>query len=614
MTTIIITLINEKNVYAVDFSNSIEISVNTENLGSVSDGYRYECNSYRFEVPDDGTVTVVLSYPRQSSTSDCWTVRLYNSEYTLIEEMIAKGNYEQTSMLPIGLAKGDYYLTVASAYEYSARSTDIYTLQVNYSESEFWEKEFNEDFGSATQILSGLEYSGTIRSGYKYEHDYYRFEIAEDGVVDVSMSYGRQGNSSAVWNFTLYNKECEEIYTQTAYGNVEKTSMPSMGLPAGEYFVKVQSYNEYRSFSTDTYKLKVDFSSSDRWEKEFNDEFNTANEIILNEKYYGTIRDGRKYEDDIYKFTLTENGYIDASLLYDRLGKTDAIWEMRLYNAELQLMCWAYAHGNVEETKMTTMGLSAGDYYIMVLSVNDYSAISTEKYSVVVNFVSSDNFEKEFNNDFNSANPVTINKYFSGTTKGGGHYEHDYFYFDTSRSGQYVFRFTALQQNTTDYCWKVRFYDENYKEFGSIDIKGNKTNCYNIITLNVGRYYINVESTGYSDPTTTDVYTFAVCDLEPVGTQIKSLTTSKNVAKLSWKKDAEADGYEIQYSTKKSFESKYTNSEFVKDPDKISQIINRLKSKKKYYFRIRSYATYSIDGVDKVFYSKWSKTKSKKIK
>lgn len=73
---------------------------------------------------------------------------------------------------------------------------------------------------------------------------------------------------------------------------------------------------------------------------------------------------------------------------------------------------------------------------------------------------------------------------------------------------------------------------------------------------------------------------------------------------ISWKQDTKVSGYEIQYSTDKNFKNAKTVK--VGKNKTTSKTINKLKSGKKYYVRVRSYKN---SGNTKLNGS-WSKTKS----
>jgi hypothetical protein len=71
---------------------------------------------------------------------------------------------------------------------------------------------------------------------------------------------------------------------------------------------------------------------------------------------------------------------------------------------------------------------------------------------------------------------------------------------------------------------------------------------------------------------------------------------------IKWQKDYDADFYQIQYSTKKSFKGKKSKTVYGR-----KCTIKKLKKGKTYYFRVRGYA-YGAG------YGKWSSKKKVKIK
>ncbi len=100
---------------------------------------------------------------------------------------------------------------------------------------------------------------------------------------------------------------------------------------------------------------------------------------------------------------------------------------------------------------------------------------------------------------------------------------------------------------------------------------------------------------------------------KPSVSKVKSFKAKAGKKKLtlSWKKLSGAGGYQIQIGTKKNF--KGSKTAFVSKWKK-KYVRKGLKSKKKYYVRIRAYKTYRKAGgaMDRV-YGPWSKT-SKKVK
>lgn len=97
---------------------------------------------------------------------------------------------------------------------------------------------------------------------------------------------------------------------------------------------------------------------------------------------------------------------------------------------------------------------------------------------------------------------------------------------------------------------------------------------------------------------------------EIVDSSIKRVSITKFIVKnkalyIRWKQPpASITGYQIQYSTNRKFRKNVKNK-YVPKSNKCSKKISRLKSNRKYFFRIR---TYRKTGTTIIF-SKWSKIK-----
>ncbi len=98
--------------------------------------------------------------------------------------------------------------------------------------------------------------------------------------------------------------------------------------------------------------------------------------------------------------------------------------------------------------------------------------------------------------------------------------------------------------------------------------------------------------------------------INPKGTSLKKLSAGKKQFKATWKaQKTQTSGYELQYSTDKSFNSGSKKVKITKNKT-TSETVKKLKSKKKYYVRIRTFKT--VNG--KKYCSEWSKVKNIKVK
>ncbi len=97
-------------------------------------------------------------------------------------------------------------------------------------------------------------------------------------------------------------------------------------------------------------------------------------------------------------------------------------------------------------------------------------------------------------------------------------------------------------------------------------------------------------------------------NIVPKGAKFSKVTPAKKQIKLKWKKVKDVNGYEIQYSLNKKFKGAKTAK--IKKASKVSNTIKKLKSKKTYYVRIRTFKKVK----KATHYSLWSSAKKVKVK
>lgn len=112
-----------------------------------------------------------------------------------------------------------------------------------------------------------------------------------------------------------------------------------------------------------------------------------------------------------------------------------------------------------------------------------------------------------------------------------------------------------------------------------------------------------------TQPTTKPSTTKNTETVKPKKTSIKKLSKGKKKFTVTWAKISGVKGYQIQYSSDKKFK-KNNKSVTVTKQKTTKATVKKLKSKKRYYVRVRTYKT--VNG--KKIYSSWSKVKSVKTK
>ena len=145
-----------------------------------------------------------------------------------------------------------------------------------------------------------------------------------------------------------------------------------------------------------------------------------------------------------------------------------------------------------------------------------------------------------------------------------------------------------------------------------VDVEGAqlKSNNYTTFYFNkkskkVGVYKVKVSMKG--NYIGSKVLTYKI---NPKGTAFKTKKPKKNSIALTWKKQAtQTTGYQIQYSTNKKFK-KGNKTVTIKNTKTTKKTIKKLKAKKVYYVRIRTYKTVGKN----TCYSTWSGAKKIKTK
>ena len=140
----------------------------------------------------------------------------------------------------------------------------------------------------------------------------------------------------------------------------------------------------------------------------------------------------------------------------------------------------------------------------------------------------------------------------------------------------------------------AKYYDVTYQ-------KGRK---------NVGTYTVSVKLKGNYSGSKSIKF-----KINPKGTVLSKVSpAAKKKMKVTWKKQTvQTTGYQIQYSMNASFKTA-CKIQTVNGYKKTSATIKNLKSKKKYYVRIRTYRTVKTSAGSTKYYSAWSKSRKVLVK
>ena len=280
----------------------------------------------------------------------------------------------------------------------------------------------------------------------------------------------------------------------------------------------------------------VNYTESDDWEKELNDEKNHASRMALNQGYQGSLM--KSDDEDWYYFALEKDGMITFAFDHEVIKEANDYWQIQLYSSDGKTGIdsssdnYWYVSGN-KNFVSPEIGLPAGSYYLRVS--HDHSSWSDVTYNLTVNYTESDNWEKEPNGAEKGelANACYVNQSYQGSIIEYG--DKDWFTFTTEKDGMVTLQFDHEKLEDSEYTWYVALYQYNEETYVNdlVDdwyVAGNKNLTSAEIGIPAGKYYVKV--TAYSTSYWSDAtYTLLVNYKEAIKTQ--SITVTQNDIRLA---------------------------------------------------------------------------------
>ncbi len=353
---------------------SQSIVVNKKYYGELSTSDEEDC--YKFTLNKAGHIRIDFGKEYDSNDSHGWQVVIYNSNWEIVKtDTFTCGNTKTDSSSVLGLDSGLYYVKVKQKDWYWTNVK--YNFKIVYSNENVWETELNNSFAIADQIKVNNNYYGSISYGDSTDHDYYKFALNSDGHIRIDFGKEYDSNDSHGWDVILYSFDQEEMISWTFYcGNTKTDSTCEYGLPKGTYYILVKPRDYYDT--NVTYNFKINFSASDAWEREPNDDLGVPNKINVNKTYYGTTTE---WNDDCYTFNLRKNGTVSINFGKEYDSNDSHGWNITLYDSDrVQITDGTVYCGDTDNKAVISTDLSAGTYYLKVTPRRYYVS------SVIYNF------------------------------------------------------------------------------------------------------------------------------------------------------------------------------------------------------------------------------------
>lgn len=330
------------------------------------------------------------------------------------------------------------------------------------------------------------------------------------------------------------------------------------------------------------------------YETEDNDDYSSADYVPVNSTIYGVCSDYSYSDTDWYKFTLSSPAKVNVRFSFNR-ADADGDWYVYLYkyegNGDYSTLDYEDVYVYDGSYTFSSLGLPAGTYFVKVYG---YNSACGRQYSITPKCSYVSNWETEFNNEYTSADPLSM-----GTTRYGVNptsSDDDWYKFTLNSPASVSVAFTHTKASA-DGDWGVYLYKYNgggeYAQLAYEDVcvsDGNYT--FPTQGLSAGTYFVKV-----SGCNSACGRQYGVTVNYSVGKPGKFRVSSRgsNSLKLAWNKPAGATGYQLQRKSGNSYKALAT----VKG---TSYTHKSLSAGAGYTYRVRAYRT--VGG--KNYYSGWA--------
>lgn len=547
---------------------------------------------YGFQTTKDGYIVINLQHSKVTGRQNkaIYAVTVCDTSGNSIYEMTSKAEDESTDSIKLGLSAGKYYIKVAGQNAYYGGN---YVIKTTFKACSTWEHESNDTYDTANTAVSGTIYSGDIRT-YS-DVDYFKTSLSANGYINVKLTHPVVSGQETTNMFVLSvirkvdKDQYTEVYTTKIRGGDTSISTPNLGLPKGEYYIKIAGTGNTTGtlLSGTSYPVNYDVcikvkAASDR-EVESNDSAATANTVKNGKTYYGSTSSSS--DKDYYKIKMSKAGYLQIKFGHKNSQSTASCYNVVLYNKDNSEI---YKFTNTgTETSYTSckLGLDAGEYYVCV---SQASTLYTGDYTICLTQKAASGWETENNGDWASADNIQVGKAVKGVITGYSSDE-DYYRFTLTKAQYINFSLAHEKINDAGRSWYVTLYNADakrgYQDYDHIySYAGSTYTESSAVKLSRGTYYLKVQA--FAKNAVDKEYTLCVNKIGNKKTSVTSVkSTAYNKLKVSWKVVPAAASYQVYRSTKKDRD--YQNIKTIDSVGTSSWTDSSVKTGKTYYYKIK---------------------------
>lgn len=315
-----------------------------------------ETHFYKIELPVDAEVSVKIAHD-YVDTYYAFTVEVVNSANSLVQKLVSTG-WKTEVTRAVSLPKGTYYLK--ATIDGSGLISVQYRLLVTYQEGNF-EKEFNNNLSTATPILLNTWYKGRTQIDSD-DLDFYRFELTKRGYFYVEFDHDYYQSTFKYFEISVLDLERKYV-TFTSYGT-ELSKKVFLAVEPGTYYVKIFSDGLYDI----PYSLRIFFTEHPYVEREPNNTYSLATEMIPNIPYQASIKDA--LDVDFFRFRVNRDSTkVSVNIKHEYENTTSKFIDVNVVDQTGTSYLQIRSYANTADTSKEVI-LNRGTYYLKVTSSN----------------------------------------------------------------------------------------------------------------------------------------------------------------------------------------------------------------------------------------------------
>ena len=277
--------------------------------------------AYIFTLDKNGALSLNFNHLNvQESMLEGWRVTLYYIEnpekdwyeYNELTYFDAFWSDVTSTWGETGVEAGTYCVVVEPGEFFLAGDFD---LTVSFTPTESFEKEFNDTKDTATSLrLNRVIYGSSSQRQGAADLDYYRFEITNDGYIDLSFTHDNSQLPQVGWVVRLFTENDYEIASFASKYQDPDLRTGKINLHPGVYYILVETQVQDGM----TYRLKVETGLSETTEFEINDTPEQAEVFKENSTVSGMLAPRvMGLDKDYFKITLTEKSYLTVEFTHE---------------------------------------------------------------------------------------------------------------------------------------------------------------------------------------------------------------------------------------------------------------------------------------------------------